>query len=67
MIKDGKTGFILGDNSPECIAKNVIRALNDRNLERIARSARTFVEREFTYEAAVARYSNMLATLRKRR
>ena len=24
LIKDGKTGFIMGDNSSECIAKNVI-------------------------------------------
>lgn len=37
VIKDGKTRFIMGDNSPECIAKNVIRALEHPNPEEIIR------------------------------
>ena len=40
------------DNSPECIAKNVMRALEHPNPERIVENARALVEREFTYEAA---------------
>ena len=57
VIKDGKTGFIMGDNSPECIAKNVMRALEHPDLERIVENA---VEREFTYAAAVERYKKIL-------
>jgi glycosyltransferase involved in cell wall biosynthesis len=34
VIIDGKTGFIMENNSPECIAENVIRALNSPDLER---------------------------------
>ena len=52
LIKDEETGFIMEGNSPECIAKNVIRALEHPNLERIVENARALVEREFTYEVA---------------
>jgi len=63
VIKDGETGFIMEDNSPECIARNVIRALNHPNLERIAEDARALVEREFTYERAVERWRGVLKTI----
>ena len=62
VIKDGKTGFILEDNSPECIAKNILRALSHPNLEQIAANARALMEQEFTYEAAVERYRKILAS-----
>ena len=62
LIKDGETGFIMEDNSPETIARNVIRALSDGRFERIARNARTLVENEFTYRAAVGRYRPILST-----
>ena len=60
LIKDGNIGFIMEDNSPECIAKNVMRALEHPDLERIVENARALVEREFTYEAAVERYRKIL-------
>lgn len=56
VIKDNETGFILEDNSPECIARSVVRVLNHPKLEEIARNARALVEREFTYETAVENY-----------
>ena len=52
LIKDGETGFIMKDKSPECIAENVMRALEHPNPERIVKNARALVEREFTYEVA---------------
>jgi glycosyltransferase involved in cell wall biosynthesis len=63
VIKDGETGFILEDNSPECITRNIFRALNHPNLAQIARSARSLIEREYTYEAAVERYRKVLESL----
>ena len=60
LIKDEETGFILEDNSPECIAKNVIRALEHPNLDEIARNARVHVEKKYTHEAAVERYRKIL-------
>jgi glycosyltransferase involved in cell wall biosynthesis len=63
VLEDGITGFIMKDNSPECIAENMIRVLNHPNLKEIADNARALVEREFTYEAAVERYRRMLSDL----
>ncbi|MBT9150870.1 MAG: Alpha-D-kanosaminyltransferase [candidate division WS2 bacterium] len=63
VIKDGETGFIMENNSPECIARNIIRALNHPNLKEITRNARALVEQEFTYEAAVERYKKILENI----
>ncbi len=60
VIRDGETGFVLENNSPECIAKNVIRALEHPNLDEIVKNARKVIEKEYCYEAAVERYSNIL-------
>ena len=63
MIKEGNTGFIMKDNSPECIAKNVIRALEHPDVEKITKNARTLVENEYTYVAAVERYRKILKSI----
>lgn len=63
IIKDGETGFIMANNSPECIAKNVTRALEHPNLETIVENAKELVERKFTYEAAVNRWKKILEGL----
>jgi glycosyltransferase involved in cell wall biosynthesis len=60
VIKDGKTGFILENNSPECIAKNILNVLTYPNLDKIVKSTRELVEKEFTYKAAVERYREIL-------
>jgi glycosyltransferase involved in cell wall biosynthesis len=60
VIKDRKTGFVLENNSPKCIAETVMRVLNYPNLDEIVKNARELVEREFTYEAAVERYKTIL-------
>ena len=60
VIKDGETGFIMENNSPECIAENVKRVLNYQNLDKIAENAKKLVEKEFTYEAAIERYGGIL-------
>jgi len=63
VIKDGETGFIMEDNSPECIAKNIMRVLNYPDLDRIVNNARKVIEEEYTYEAAVERYKKILEDL----
>ena len=63
IIQDGKTGFIMEDNSPECIARNVICALSHPDLGEITRQARALVESDFTYETAVAGYRTILGHL----
>ena len=63
VIKEGETGFIMENNSPECIVKNVRRALEHPELEKIVKNARALVERDFTYEAAVGRYRELFDNL----
>lgn len=60
IIIDGETGFLLENNSPECIAIRVIEALNHPNPEQITGNARVLVENKYTYEAALARYRAIL-------
>lgn len=63
VIKDGKTGFIMENNSPECIARNINRVLNHSNLEQIAQNAHALVEREYTYEKAVERWREIIESI----
>jgi len=60
FIKDGQTGFIMITNSPECICQNVIRSLNSPDLEKIIINALDLLKREFTFDSAVRRYSEIL-------
>lgn len=60
VIKDRETGFIMEDNSPECIAENVERVLNYPDLDKIVEKARKLIEEEYSYEAAVKRYIKIL-------
>jgi glycosyltransferase involved in cell wall biosynthesis len=63
LITDGVTGFIMEDNSPECIAKTVVRALRHPGLERIALNARRLAETQYSYETCVERMRKALAGL----
>ena len=60
VIKNGKTGFIMENNSPECIARNVMRALNHPDLDEVVKNARELVVEEFTYEVAVEGYRRVV-------
>jgi len=60
VITDDKTGFIMENNSPECIAENVIRALNSPDMEQIAEAGKRFVEKNFTFESVVERWKELL-------
>ena len=53
LIKDEETGFIMENNSPECIAKNIIRALEHPKLGEIAQNAHQLIEKEYTYDILV--------------
>ena len=48
------------NNSPECIAANVIRALEHPDLEGIVMRARPLLEHEFAFERAVERWKKVL-------
>jgi glycosyltransferase involved in cell wall biosynthesis len=67
VVKDGETAFIMKDNSPEGIARNVIIVLTHPNLEKIAADAHALVQKEFTYEKAMERYRDILASLKTKK
>ncbi|MBA7489544.1 Alpha-D-kanosaminyltransferase [subsurface metagenome] len=60
LIKDGETGFIMDSNSPGCIVENIERALRHPNISKITRNARSLIEEEYNYRAAVVRYKEIL-------
>lgn len=55
LIIDGKNGYLMDDNSPGTIARQVIRAINNDNNE-IIENAYTLVQQEYTFEAAVSKH-----------
>jgi len=64
VLIDGRTGFIMENNSPECIAKNVKRALDSPDLERITEEGRRFVEKNFVFEKVVENWKRVLQEIR---
>ncbi|QYZ79862.1 glycosyltransferase family 1 protein [Methanofollis formosanus] len=60
VVVDGETGFIMEDNSPECIEENVLRALSSPALEQIAENGKRFVMENFTFEHVVARWKEVI-------
>lgn len=63
VIQDGKTGFILDDNSPDGITRGVKRALNSPDLERIAVNGRKIIEERYTFNKTVERWRKILEKL----
>jgi glycosyltransferase involved in cell wall biosynthesis len=65
VIRDGRTGFIMKDNSPQYIAENVIRALECPDLARIAENGRNSVLDLYTFEKTVDRWKKILITFKE--
>ncbi len=64
FISDCDTGFILENNSPECIGGNILRVLNYPGLEQIAIKAKSLVEKEFSFEVAAEKLREILVSNR---
>jgi len=60
VITDGLTGFIMPTNDPEIIARNILRVLNDSDLNRISENALRMVRKEFSFESALERYERII-------
>ena len=63
VVKDEKTGFIMESNSPECIAENIIRALEHHNLNKIVKNARKLIEEEYGYKVTIERYRKIFENI----
>jgi len=62
-IKNNETGFIMDNNSPDCIAINIKHILRVPHLDAIIKNARALVEQEFAYATAVDKYRDILKEL----
>jgi glycosyltransferase involved in cell wall biosynthesis len=63
LITDGVTGFIMENNSPECIEKNILRVLKKNNLNLVIIEARNLVKNKYAYDKMVKRYNIVLQKL----
>lgn len=60
IIRNMETGFIAEDNSTQCLAQNIIKAIHYPWLEKITKNAYALTKGEYTYKATVARYRRAL-------
>lgn len=60
IIANGKTGFLLRDNTAECISDGIVRAVNSANLDQIAHDANRLIQEAFTFETALERYKDLI-------
>jgi glycosyltransferase involved in cell wall biosynthesis len=63
VVRPGETGFTLEGRAPEQIARAVRRVLDRDDLDEISANARRLVETEYSFDAAVGRYREILQAL----
>jgi len=59
FISDGETGFILENNSPQCITSTIIKILNDKKSVNVIRNAQQLVQNEFQFEKLVEEFKTI--------
>jgi glycosyltransferase involved in cell wall biosynthesis len=60
-IEDGRTGFLLENNAPGCIARNVVRAISCNNLAQISKNEYAYVCEKYTRTKASEAWSEILS------
>lgn len=63
IIKDGVNGFIMDNNSQDCVLDNVIRALQYRDIDRLTNNALNLIKSEFSYDITVAKWQKVLGEI----
>lgn len=63
LIKEGITGFIIKDNSPETISNHIKKIIGNPNLEEICKNARMLIEKDFTFDASVKRWKRIIESI----
>lgn len=60
IITDGVTGFIMENNTPDCIVKNIKRAIKCSNLKEISENGRLFVKEHYSYDTVVEKWRQII-------
>ena len=59
IIEDNLTGFIMENNSPESICKNVVRSLNYGEPEKIIERSLKVVENNYSLKIVINRFKGL--------
>jgi glycosyltransferase involved in cell wall biosynthesis len=60
IIIDGKTGYLMENNSPECIKNNVVRVLKNDDIKQVITNAESYVLKNFEFEKKVEDFGDIL-------
>lgn len=60
IIEDKETGFIIRNNSPDCIAENILRALNYQEFDNVIKKSRDLVAKKFGRKKVVREYKDII-------
>ena len=63
VIRDGETGFILKNNSPESLVKGIKRCLNHPKLPKIIENSQNLIKNVYSYDLAINNYELLLNKL----
>jgi glycosyltransferase involved in cell wall biosynthesis len=63
VVRNGETGIILENNSPECIARTIGELLENSVLEKLAQNAQALINKDYAFVIAVQRYRDIFAAL----
>ena len=63
LIKDEETGFIMENNSPSCIAKNVIKVFKYEDVDKISENAFDLIKKEYSYKSTLNKWKEILGEI----
>ncbi|RQH02041.1 glycosyltransferase family 4 protein [Natrarchaeobius oligotrophus] len=66
VVREGETGALMRTRDPDEIATELANLLDDDSLSEMSRNCRALIQREFTFDAAVARYERILESVSAR-
>jgi glycosyltransferase involved in cell wall biosynthesis len=62
VVREGETGFVMDDETPDEIARRVDEAL-DEGMDGMSRRCRELVENRYSFNAAVERYADIITSI----
>lgn len=62
IVQEGDTGFLIADQDPDEIVNGIAEIIERSDLNDISRAARELIEAEYSFDAAVRRYREILTT-----
>ncbi len=60
VVRDGETGFLIGEVDSETIATEIVEILKRKDLTAVSQNARMLMEKEYSFTEAVSRWRGIL-------